>query len=217
MVVSNLENPEQAEQVEGQPPVVTGNKAKGKAKQILADPASLAPYRDSTDKVGQKNVQFSVPGHPKMYAHILERLAQDPHNLEGEDGVISIKRKSFTNAIRAAIARGFEYPYERPGDLFIESQRGTAGLLSLFHSQVQLLFETVRQVMAMGGVTNEEQVKELAMQRAKNSIATHPLLSKVEITDELLDALWNGAEIDIDDDEEEEDDEPVAAAPLPLN
>jgi hypothetical protein len=216
MVVSNLTPDENGQ---NPPAPVTGNKAKGKAKPILADPASLAPYRDSTDKLGQKNVQFSVPGHPKLYAHVLEMLAKDPHNMEGEDGVISIKRKSFTNAIRAAIARGFEYPFERPSELFIESQRGTAGLLSLFHSQVQLLFETVRQVTAMGGMTNEEQVKELAMQRAKNSIATHPLLSKVEITDELLEALWNGAEIDIDDEEEDEEEEETAPAPaaMPLS
>lgn len=180
---------------------------KGKAKEILADPVSLAPYRDQADPKGTKNVQISVPTHPKLYAQILETLAQDKGNLESStDGKIAVKRSAYTHAVRAALANSFNYEFAKPHDLVILTKRGTAGLISLFQSTVADMFETVRAVAGMGGV-NEDQVKAIAFERARKSVQSHPQLAAVEITDELLEALWVGADIDIDDEDDDDDDD----------
>lgn len=190
---------------------------RGKAKEILADAAAIATYKD-----GSKNVPMNVTVIPKLYGHAIERLAADPANLETADGKTTVKRSVYSNAIRVAIAHYFEYPFEKVGELMIPNQRGTAGLVNMFKSTVQSMFELARSIGQLANL-NEDQVKELAFAKAKDSVTSHPQLNGIEITDELLDVLWNGGDIgtedDDDDDGEDGEDEnatpnqPVATAP----
>jgi len=173
---------------------------RGKAKQILADAASIEQLRAS-----EKNTQVSVPVHPRLYAHIVETLAKDEGNLEGEDGKVSLKRNSYANAVRRALATGFSYDFKSSADLVL-AKRGNAGLVAVFKTTVQSMFELARSIGQMANMS-DDQIKGLAFAKAKESVTTHPQLSGVDVSDDLLEALWSGADIEIDDDDDD-DDEP---------
>lgn len=182
---------------------------RGKAKDILADSASIQAYRD-----GAKNVPMNVSAHPKLYAHAIERLSQDANNLEVADGKSTLKRSVYSAALRVAIARYFEYPFEKPSELMIPNQRGTAGLVNIFKSVVQDMFELGRSIGALANMS-EDQVKTIAFAKARDSVTKHPQLNGVEITDELLETLWSGGDIEVEDDDDDDDEstpeQPVAS------
>ena len=191
-------------------PTATAAPGRGKAREILADANTLTAMRESG-----KNNQVSVSIHPRLNAHIIETLAKDAANLEGEDGKISLKRNAWSNALRHALADHFGYEYKSGSDLVIAGKRGTAGLVSVFKTTVSSMFELARSVGQLANM-EESQIKSLAFEKAKGSVAAHPQLAGVEITDELLEALWSGGDIDVDvdddDDEEEEEATPQPAA-----
>lgn len=180
---------------------------RGKAKEILCDAASIQAYKD-----GSKNVQISVSAHPAMYAAIVESLARDEKNVESTEGKTMLTRNAYSNALRHALANSFEYS----GVLMIPSGRGTAGLVAVFKTTVQSMFELARSIGQLANM-NEDQVKSLAFAKAKDSVTSHPQLNGVDIDDDLLEALWNGGDIEIGDDDDDDDDavDPSTVAATP--
>lgn len=175
---------------------------KGKAKEILVDPASLASL-ESADK----NVQMNAVVHPKLYHAFIVNLAQEPSNVSNDGTKAILTRKAYSNAIRRALAAAAGYT----GDLLIEGTRGgnVIGIVSAFNTTVGSMFELAR---SMGAMTNmpEEQIKAFAFSKAKESVGSHPQLQGVEVTDEVLEKLWSGAELELDLDEDEDEDEDEA-------
>lgn len=178
---------------------------RGKAKEILADAASIAGYKDMG-----KNTQVSFSGHCALYGTIVEHLAKDAGNIIVAEGKTVLKRSAYSAFLRHAVASAVEYT----GPLTIGTLRGQAGITSVFNNVVKDMFELA---MSLGTMANmsEDQVKQIAFAKARSSVTAHPQLSGIELPDELLEQLWAGNEVDVEVDDDDDDDEPVAAAPTP--
>lgn len=191
MVVTNL-NPNGTD-------TESKGKGKGKAKPILVSPEALSALEN-----GDKNVQINSVVHPKLYAKLITHIASEPNNVvEGE-----LKRTAYSQAIRKAVAAYVDYT----GDLALSRGGNVIGIVTAFNTVVGSMFEMARSMGAMFNMA-EPQMKELAFAKAKESIAAHPQLVGVDVTDEVLEKLWSGAEfeLDIDDDDDDDDDAPDEA------
>ena len=196
MVVSNL------------PAGQTTGKGKGKAKEILVDPASLQALMD-----GDKNVQVNAVVHPKLHGTLIAKLASNEANVVNEGGKQTLKRTAYSHALREAVAQWAGYQVTDSTPLVILGRQGgnVIGVASALNTVVGTLFSGMR---SMGAITQmpEEQIKAFAFAQARENVSAHPQLSSIELTDELLDKLWSGAVLEDEDPEDEDEDEDESPA-----
>lgn len=179
------------------------DKGKTRGPRItVVDDKTIADFKASEDN---KQLNFAVA--PKMYAAALENVRSNPDNVVSENGILSLKPDVMVTHLRTAIARYFNYT----GDLVIAKQRGGSviGQVNAFKSAAKMVFTFARANGASYGIP-EDQLKAGAFAQLK--AGTSEIAPNLEITDELLEALWSAADpesVDLGVQTEEEDDDPT--------
>lgn len=189
-------------------------------QEIRVDESSL---NEITNEQPNKQIAFMV--HPLLNKALLVKLASDPASLNPAtteaDGSakVTLKRTAYTRWLQKTVAAALGYT----GEPVKPTVRGgnVMGIASAFQTVVRTMFQFAQNMQPTLGM-NDEQLKTFAFDNAKQAVAANEALRSIEVSEEVLEQIWAGADVtlDVEEDDEEEEEEaaeqPPAAPEQPL-
>lgn len=164
---------------------------KGGARTLWINPDVLEAIKREADGDKPKNRNVNAPVHPHLYVALLEKMATINNGewVETEDNKKRLKDGALGESVRLALASWTGYT----GDTVITTikvKNSVQQQINALQGTAVTMFKRARE-MAISFGAQPEQAKPMQFATIKEMAAS--FAPDVEITDEMLESMWNAS------------------------